>query len=46
MNQIDSYKNDYMRRQIMEAVRISNSDSENFMNSKKELKHFQITDVV
>ena len=46
MNQIASYRNDSMLRQIMEAVRISNSDSENLMNSKKEWNHFQLTDVV
>ena len=46
MNQIASYKNDAMLRQIMEAVRISNSENENLMNSKKEWNHFQLTEVV
>ena len=41
MNQIASYRNGSMLRQIMEAFRISNSDSE-----KKEWNHFQLTDVV
>ena len=43
MYQIASYNNDAMLKQIMEAVRISYSESENLM---KEWNHFQLTDVV
>ena len=46
MNQIASYKNDAMLRQIMEAVRISNTENEHLMNSKQEWNSFQLTDVV
>ena len=45
MSQIGSYKNDAMLRQIMEAVRISNSDNVNLLNSKKEWNNFQLAEV-
>ena len=45
MSQIGSYKNDAMLRQIMEAVRISNSDNVNLLNSKKEWNNFKLAEV-
>ena len=45
MSQTGSYKNDAMLRQIMEAVRISNSGNVNLLNSKKEWNNFQLADV-
>ena len=46
MSQTGSYKNDAMLRQIMEAVRISNSSNINLLNSKKEWNNFQLAEVV
>ena len=45
MGQTGSYKNDAMLRQIMEAVRISNSSNVDLLNSRKEWNNFQLAEV-